>query len=106
LVAAARRGREEPLVFFPQAAAAWLVAHRSNAKFLAGDKRIKGIKDPRFLATAAFESRGEFGAPGGDDTDAHVALCFRGVDPLRDRWDDFEQLATTLFTPRLAGASA
>ena len=106
LVAAARRGREEPLVFFPQAAAAWLVAHRSNAKFLAGDRRIKGIKDPRLLAMAAFEAPGDFGAPGGDDTDAHVALCFRGVDPLRDRWDDFEQLATTLFAPRLAGASA
>jgi exodeoxyribonuclease V gamma subunit len=105
LVAAARRGREEPLVFFPQAAVAWLAAHRSNVKFLAGDKRIKGMKDPRFLATAAFEARGEFGAPGGDDTDAHVALCFRGVDPLRDRWDDFERLVTMLFAPRLAGAS-
>ncbi len=107
LVEQARHGRETPLPFFPQAATAWLTAQVSNGKFLAGtDKRIKALKDARLLAVDAFEREEAFGAPGGDHTDDHVALCFRGVDPLREHWDAFEQLATTLFAPRLPNGSA
>ncbi len=106
LVREARRGRESPLVIFPQAAGAWLVAHRSNAKFRAGDKRIKSLKDLRYEALRVFETDGGFGVPGGDHTDPHVALCFRGMDPMREQWDEFERLVAVLFAPRLTGATS
>jgi len=99
LVQAARDGRTIPLAFFPAAAVAWRKAHRSNVKFLAGtDKRIKSWKDPVELARAAFDCEPEFGrGMPGDNADEHVALCFRGVDPLAERWDEFDRLATMLF---------
>jgi len=98
-VQAARDGRTVPLAFFPAAAVAWRKAHRSNQKFLAGtDKRIKSLKDLPAVARAAFDYAPEFGhGMPGDHADEHVALCFRGIEPLVERWDDFERLATMLF---------
>ncbi len=99
IVQAARDGRTVPLAFFPAAAVAWRKAHRSNQKFLAGtDKRIKSLKDLPAMARAAFDYAPEFGhGMPGDHADEHVALCFRGIEPLVERWDDFERLATMLF---------
>ncbi len=99
IVQAARDGRTSPLPLFPAAAVAWRKAHRSNLKFLAGtDKRIKSLKDLPAVACAAFAYEPEFGhGMPGDHADEHVALCFRGVDPLVERWDEFERLVTMLF---------
>ena len=102
LVSEARRGRQAPLPFFPQAAVKWRDAQLGNLKVRKG----KLPKDPRHEAVLAFDSVGGFGQPGGDHTEEHVALCFRGQDPMTDRWDDFEALATTLFAPRLPSGGA
>ena len=97
LVAAARAGRESPLAFFPSAAMAWLKAYRGNQQL----RKNASPKDPREEARRAFDDEGTWGGVAGDHADAHVALCFRGIDPLVERWDEFEQLARLIFNPRL-----
>ena len=97
LVREARRGRQAPVPIFPQAAVKWRDAQFGNLKVRKGSTP----KDPRREAVHAFESEGGFGQPGGDHTDPHVALCFRGQDPMTERWAEFEALATILFAPRL-----
>lgn len=97
VVAEARAGRTKPLPFFPQAAMAWLDAHRGNAS----PKRRGAPKDPRREAIEAFEERGGWNGMAGDHADPHVALCFRDVDPMRDRWDEFERLAMVVLGARL-----
>ena len=100
LVECARQGREFPLPFFPQAAAAWLAAHLGNA-----NAKRRTERDPRADAQAAYSRDDEY-SMAGDAADVHVDLCFRGEDPLDEHWDEFEQLATTLFAPRLPGGAA
>lgn len=103
LVREARRGRLAPLPIFPQAAVKWRDAQLGNQKLRKGS----APKHPQREAVKAYESEGGFGQPGGDHTDEHVALCFRGQEPMVDRWTEFEALATTLFAPRLpAGGDA
>ncbi|MES3035556.1 MAG: exodeoxyribonuclease V subunit gamma [Gemmatimonadota bacterium] len=97
LVREAQRGRQLPLAIFPQASVKWRDAQRGNRKLRKGS----APKDPRREAIAAYETDGGFGAPAGDHADEHVALCFRGQDPMTDRWTEFEALATTLFAPLL-----
>ncbi|MBK6485392.1 MAG: exodeoxyribonuclease V subunit gamma [Gemmatimonadetes bacterium] len=101
LVRAARSGYEAPLPFFPQAGWAWLLEEvpkprkkNSRAKKDAAD----GERDPRAQATRTYHVEStNYGGRGGDHEDAYIALCFRGVDPMAERWDDFERLVTTLF---------
>ncbi|HYW49580.1 MAG TPA: exodeoxyribonuclease V subunit gamma [Gemmatimonadaceae bacterium] len=97
LMSAARDGRDAPLPFFPQAAMAWLKALRGNAKL----KKNARPRDPQFDAIAAYDTDGGFAGMPGDHADPHVALCFRGVHPLEDRWHDFEALATLVLGARL-----
>jgi hypothetical protein len=52
--------------------------------------------DPRDGVRRAYHQEATRYAPGGDGADAYIALCFRGGDPIADRWDDFEALARTL----------
>ena len=96
-VVEARACRTAPLPFFPQAAMAWLGAHRGNAS----PRRRSAPKDPRREAMQAYDcAQSEYG-PAGDHADPHVALCFRDVDPLHERWDEFERLATVVLGARL-----
>lgn len=99
----ARRGRETPLVFFPQAAIAWLDAI-APAK---PPKKGTAPKNPRASARETFErERSTFTPVAGDHADDHVALCFRGIDPLDTHWDEFERLVRLLFRPLLSGSAA
>ncbi len=101
LVAQARIGRTMPLVFFPQAALAWLRAHGTGTR-----RKNTVVKDPRHEAVTAFTADGQWSDVKGDHADAHVALCFRGVDPLAERWGEFEALAQLVLGARLPGAAS
>ncbi len=100
LVESAREGLRQPLPFFPQAGEAWMKAALGQASGGKGKRRKPATPsgaDPREMATESYhEPPGNFSS-GGDAQDAHVALCFRGVDPMDERWDDFEALARRLF---------
>lgn len=99
LVEVAREARTVPVPFFAQAASAWLGAHVANAKA----RRNATYKDPQQQAMAAYHAEGAFGNPAGDHAEPHVALCFRGQDPLDEHWDEFEVLVTQLFGLRVPG---
>ena len=101
LVAHARIGRTMPLVFFPQAAVAWLKAHGTGKQ-----RKNAAEKDPRHEALKAFAAESAFGSAPGDHADAHVALCFRGVDPLAERWREFEVLAQLVLGARLPAVAS
>lgn len=99
LVRAALRGYEAPLPFFPDAGWTWLEETVPRPKKRGG----KGKKDssdeapdPRAKATWRYHAEGTKYDRGGDGEDPYIALCFRGIDPMDERWDDFERLATTL----------
>ena len=99
----ARRGRETPLVFFPQAAIAWLDAI-APAKPL---RKGTAPKNPRALAREKFDCEVTTYQPvAGDHADEHVALCFRGIEPLVTHWDEFERLVRLLFRPLVPGSAA
>ncbi len=90
LVRTVLRARAEPLPFFPQAGWAWFEAG------LPAKSSRSAPKDPRRQALAAYHADSRFGLPG-DAHDPYVALCFRGADPMTERWDEFESLARQLF---------
>lgn len=90
-------GQCAPLPFFPQAGWAWFEAVRPAP----GKKPRKGAtpKDPVALAKAAYAKQpSNYDSLGGDGEDAYVALCFRGSDPMGNRWREFERLASLLFS--------
>ena len=115
LVRAAQRGLAAPLPFFADAGWAWHTTMHPKPKKPSKAKKKSAATpsqseegDPdeaRWQARRSFERETTHFSGGGDCEDAYVALCFRGVDPMTDRWDDFERLATTLFGAwRWAGA--
>lgn len=94
LVEATRDCHAAPLPFFAAAGWAWLAASTARPK-----KRgaASAPKDPRTEAVRAFHKEpGMFGG-GGDGEDPYVILCFRGRDPMAERWEEFERLCLTLF---------
>lgn len=107
LVHVARAGLVAPLPFFASAAWAWHGDMFPKPKRRARSK--KGASDPappsaagdpdeaRFQAKCAYAKESTDYASGGDCEDPYVALCFRGVDPMAERCDEFERLAGTLF---------
>ena len=103
LMVEAGRGRAAPLVFFPQAAICWLDAI-APAK---APRKNAAPKDPQAVARAQFACEAnQFQPVGGDHADEHVALCFRGVDPLVTQWNEFERLTRLLFRPLLSRITA
>jgi exonuclease V gamma subunit len=108
LVRVARHGLAAPLPFFAKAAWAWHSTMHPKPKKPSKSKKASATVpeqaregDPdeaRWEARRCFERETTQFASGGDGEDVYVALCFRGVDPMTDRWDDFERLATTLFS--------
>jgi exodeoxyribonuclease V gamma subunit len=104
LVKACQAGLAAPLPFFPQSGWAWLEAtHPRPARPRKGKKDAAAAMppvptDPRDGVRRAYHQEATRYAPGGDGADAYIALCFRGIDPIADRWDDFEALARTLLT--------
>ncbi|HEX4934225.1 MAG TPA: hypothetical protein VFV33_13640, partial [Gemmatimonadaceae bacterium] len=103
LVNAARDARRAPLPFFAQAGTAWASATFAPAPApkgkgkKGGSPSTKAPKDPREEARQAYHAQPRDHSSGGDAQDAYVALCFRGVDPMADRWEEFEALAQRLF---------
>lgn len=107
LVRAACAGLEGPLTFFAAAGWAWLNAMHPKPKKRSKSRKGGGEAPPtleggdpdeaRYRAGVAFAEEPSFGARGGDCEDAYVALCFRGVEPMVERWPEFERLAATLF---------
>ncbi len=106
LVMTAREALRRPLPFFAQAGEAWVKAtfvaepapkattkKASSAK----PKAPKAPKDPREEATKAYSEQPSDYSSGGDAQDAYVKLCFRGVEPMEARWEEFESLAQRLF---------
>ncbi|MEP7383313.1 MAG: hypothetical protein ABI910_16610, partial [Gemmatimonadota bacterium] len=107
LVHAAKAGLEGPLPFFAQAGWTWHNAIKAKPKKAAKPKKGASAPPPvqeggvpddaRWEATLCYEKETTPFAGGGDCEDPYVALCFRGVDPMADRWGEFERLAVTLF---------
>lgn len=100
LVMAAREGLRRPLPFFAQAGQAWCEA--ALAPLPSGKRRAKKAAtgerdDPRESATTAYHKQPSEYSSGGDAQDDYVALAFRGIDPMEERWDEFEELAGRLF---------
>lgn len=96
LVAAYREGHAAPLSFFPQAAWAWSEVMFPPAK--RGKPQPPGSPaEAREAAIGAYHKEPTDHDSGGDAEERYIALCFRGVDPMEARWDDFERLVTTLF---------
>ena len=93
-----------PLPFFARAGYAWGASTFVQPPGEQGKGKSKGkktataaTKDPRDEATKAYHEQPADYSSGGDAQDAYVALCFRGIDPMVERWDDFERLAERLF---------
>ncbi len=107
LVQAAKAGLEGPLPFFAQAGWTWHCAMKPKPKKAARTKKGAAAPSPalhggdpddaRWEATLCYEKETTQFAGGGDCDDPYVALCFRGVDPMAERWEEFERLAATLF---------
>ena len=106
LVAVAREGLRRPLPFFAQAGQAWVSAtfvqaSTPKAKGKKGGgapaRTPKEPKDPRDEAARSYDEQPSDYSSGGDAHDDYVALCFRGVDPMEEQWDEFESLARRLF---------
>ncbi|MCC6928088.1 MAG: exodeoxyribonuclease V subunit gamma [Gemmatimonadaceae bacterium] len=106
LVAAAREGLRRPLPFFAQAGEAWAQATyvqpaSPKAKGKKGSsataKAPPEPKDPRSEASRKYDAQPNDHTPSGDAHDDYVALCFRGIDPMEESWDEFESLARRLF---------
>ncbi|MBK6458841.1 MAG: exodeoxyribonuclease V subunit gamma [Gemmatimonadetes bacterium] len=104
LVESARDGMRRPLPFFARAGYAWGASTFVQPPGEQGKGKGKGKKtataatrDPRDEATKAYHEQPADYSSGGDAQDAYVALCFRGIDPMVERWDDFERLAERLF---------
>lgn len=107
LVMAAREGLRRPLPFFAQAGEAWVEAAfaaspappkaKGKKASSATPKAPKAPKDPREEATKAYSAQPSDFSSGGDAQDAYVKLCFRGVEPMEARWEEFEALAQRLF---------
>lgn len=96
LVSAYGEGHAAPLAFFPQAAWEWCEVMFPAAK--RGKPQPPGSPDEaRDAATVAYHEEPTSFRSGGDAEDRYIALCFRGVDPMEARWDDFERLVMTLF---------
>ena len=106
LIGELAEGQCMPLPFFPQAACAWFEAVRPAPG--KNPKRGSVPKDPIALAKAAYAKQAsERDSLGGDGEDCYVTLCFRGSDPMGSRWQEFERLASLLFSAwpqRAAGA--
>jgi exodeoxyribonuclease V gamma subunit len=112
LVGVVREAKSSPLPFFAQSGWKWFEASRSKPK-----KKKGGAKDDadgseqaarrKQAATSEFERMSnQWNKVPCDAEDAHVALCFRGANPMVDRWAEFDRLATTLFNGWLsAGAT-
>lgn len=96
LVEAARDAHAAPLPFFVQAGWAWFDARRAKPKSSRRGAPSSPM-DPRQAAVAAFNAEASDYSSGGDGLDPYVMLCFRGHDPMEERWDEFEQLCLTLF---------
>ena len=90
------------MVFFPKAAGAWLSAHLTNANPTTRAAR----KDPVAEAYERFHDEGGWSGIAGDHADPHIALCFRGGDPVDEQWPEFERLLGIVFGPRLHGMTA
>ena len=99
IVRAARAGREMPMVFFPKAANAWLGAQLTNAM----PATRAATKDPVAEAYEKFHHDGGWSGIPGDHADPHIALCFRGGDPVAEQWPEFERLLGIVFGARLHG---
>jgi exodeoxyribonuclease V gamma subunit len=103
LVDAVRQAQSSPLPFFVQSAWKWLDAtHPKPAKKKKGSAAATPVADLAALGKQAAKAEfarvsHQFNPLPGDSEDPHVALCFRGTDPMEDRWADFERLARTLF---------
>lgn len=96
LVSACGDGHAAPLAFFPQAAWEWCEVMFPAAK--RGKPQLPGsLDEARDAAIEAYHEEPTNYHGGGDAEDRYIALCFRGVDPMETRWDDFERLVMTLF---------
>lgn len=100
LVEAARDGLRRPLPFFARAGHAWgttAFAQPSSGKTKGKKGGAAAMKDPRDEATKKYHEQPTEHSSGGDAQDDYVTLCFRGVDPMVEMWEEFEQLAQRLF---------
>ncbi|MEO7041190.1 MAG: exodeoxyribonuclease V subunit gamma [Gemmatimonadaceae bacterium] len=93
LVAGYRAALRAPLPVFEKAS--WSYVDRSINQ-AANARQLKSAVD---VARDAYAAVGFNDAPGGDSTDAYVALCWRGRDPFDDALDDFETYSRTLWGP-------
>ncbi|MCA0374291.1 MAG: exodeoxyribonuclease V subunit gamma [Gemmatimonadetes bacterium] len=72
-----------PQPFFPRSAFAWW--------------KKRDAVDAQHIALDVFTTSGQYTSAEG--ADAHVALLWRGRDPLTEQWDRFAEVATTLLEP-------
>jgi exonuclease V gamma subunit len=100
LVKQLRFARLYPLPFFPQAGHAWAVATLPAWKPPRSRSKAQE-KSGQVEAQRAYNMKsGNFRPIGGDAEDDFIALCFRGREPIEENWDEFCQIATTLFDAR------
>ncbi len=93
LIQASDAARHTPLPFFANAGWEYFDAMRPPAKKSRSAKRT-----PFEAARSAYHMPPGFNGMGGDAQDPYVALCFRGIDPMESRWEEFESLAKLLFS--------
>ncbi|MEO7216970.1 MAG: exodeoxyribonuclease V subunit gamma [Gemmatimonadaceae bacterium] len=95
LVSGYRAALRAPLPVFENAS--WSYVDR----IVAQAKGTRATKTPLEMARSAY-APSEFGDMQlGDQSDAHIALCWRGRDPLEDALEDFDRYSRTLWSPIL-----
>jgi exodeoxyribonuclease V gamma subunit len=96
LVEGYRASLREPLAFFTGASQQFV------ERTIALERGSRATKSPLDMARAAFNGNDYGERPTGDITDAYVALCWRGRDPLVDSREEFERWSMAFWRPALA----
>jgi exonuclease V gamma subunit len=100
LVTGYRTALREPLAFFTGASQQYV------ERTIALERGSRATKTPLDMARAAFNGNDYGERPTGDLTDAYVALCWRGRDPLSDTREAFEHWSAAFWRPAMTATAS